>query len=72
MFHFYSMNREAYMDKYHKRSNVESVFSMVKAKFRDAVRSKSHSADLVPSSTMKNPGMLGNRPGFDITGGQAY
>jgi transposase len=41
MFHFYSANRDEYMTKYHKRSNVESVFSMVKAKFGDAVRSKS-------------------------------
>jgi transposase len=40
MYHFYSMNREEYMGRYHKRSNVESVFSMVKAKFRDHVRSK--------------------------------
>jgi hypothetical protein len=29
------------MTKYHARSQVESVFSMVKAKFRDHVRSKS-------------------------------
>ena len=41
MFHFYAMNRDEYMAKYHKRSNVESVFSMVKAKFGDCVRSKS-------------------------------
>jgi transposase len=41
MFHFYSMNKEEYMAKYHKRSNVETVFSMVKAKFGDSVRSKS-------------------------------
>ena len=40
MFHFYSMNRDEYMARYHKRSNVESVFSMVKAKFGDHVRSK--------------------------------
>jgi len=40
MFHYYSLNREEYMGQYHKRSNVESVFSMVKAKFRDHVRSK--------------------------------
>jgi transposase len=44
MYHFYAMNREEYMAKYHKRSNVESVFSMVKAKFRDSVRSKSQTA----------------------------
>jgi transposase len=44
MFHFYSMNRDEYMAKYHKRSNVESVFNMVKAKFGDSVRSKSNTA----------------------------
>jgi transposase len=40
LFHFYSMNRERFMAKYHQRSNAESVFSMVKGKFRDHVRSK--------------------------------
>ena len=44
MFHYYSLHREAYMDHYHQRSNVESVFSMVKAKFRDSVRSKTDTA----------------------------
>jgi hypothetical protein len=39
-FHFYSLNRETFLKHYHKRSNVESTFSMVKAKFRDGVRSK--------------------------------
>ena len=28
------------MDCYHKRSNVESTFSMIKAKFGDSLRSK--------------------------------
>jgi transposase len=32
------------MARYHKRSNVESTFSMIKAKFRDHVRSKSDTA----------------------------
>ena len=40
MFHFYSANRDEYMTKYHKRSNVESVFSMAKATIGDSVRSK--------------------------------
>lgn len=34
------MNREAYMERYHQRSNVESMFSMVKAKMGDSVRSR--------------------------------
>jgi transposase len=40
MFHFYSFNRETFLCHYHQRSNIESTFSMVKAKFRDHVRSK--------------------------------
>lgn len=39
-FHFFSFHREEYMDHYHKRSNIESVFSAIKAKFGDSVRSK--------------------------------
>ena len=40
MFHVFSLNREAFLKCYHKRSNVESTFSMMKAKFGDAIRSK--------------------------------
>ncbi len=35
MFHLFCLNREAYLQHYHKRSNVESTFSMVKRKFGD-------------------------------------
>lgn len=40
MFHYFSFRQHEFMDHYHKRSNVESTFSMIKAKFRDHVRSK--------------------------------
>jgi transposase len=40
MFHYFQYRREEFLQHYHKRSNVESVFSMIKAKFRDHVRSK--------------------------------
>jgi transposase len=40
MFHYFSLNREEFLDHYHKRSNIESTVSMIKAKFRDHVRSK--------------------------------
>jgi transposase len=40
MFHLFQFHREDCDRHYHKRSNVESVFSMIKAKFRDHVRSK--------------------------------
>jgi hypothetical protein len=40
MFHHFSLHREDFLAHYHKRSNIESTFSMIKAKFRDSVRSK--------------------------------
>jgi transposase len=40
MFHYFSFRQADFMSHYHKRSNVESTFSMIKAKFRDHVRSK--------------------------------
>jgi hypothetical protein len=40
LYHFYAMHKGDFEAHYHRRSNVESVFSMVKAKFRDHVRSK--------------------------------
>lgn len=40
MFLWYQYNQELFMQHYHKRSNVESTFSMIKAKFGERVRSK--------------------------------
>ena len=34
------------MRHYHKRSNVESTFSMIKAKFGDSLRSKTERAQI--------------------------
>ncbi len=34
------------MSHYHKRSNVESTFSMIKAKFGERLRSKTHTAQV--------------------------
>jgi len=44
MFHLYSDERDEYARHYHARSNVESTFSMVKAKFGDSLRSKTDTA----------------------------
>lgn len=44
MLHYYRLHREEFMQQYHKRSNVESTFSMIKAKFRDHVRSRTNTA----------------------------
>lgn len=43
-FHYFSFKRDEFLRHYHKRSNVESTFSMIKAKFGDAVRSKTDTA----------------------------
>src|SRR5205085_3162141 len=40
MFHYYQYRREEFLQHYHKRSLVESVFGAVKRKFGDSVRSK--------------------------------
>lgn len=46
MYHYFSYNQEKFMASYHKRSNVESTFSMIKAKFGDALRSKTERAQI--------------------------
>ncbi len=46
MFHYYSLNRDAFLAEYHKRSNAESTFSMIKAKFGGHLRSKSGVAQI--------------------------
>ncbi len=46
MWHFYNFNRETFLQHYHKRSNVETVFSMIKAKFGSSVRAKTPTAQV--------------------------
>jgi transposase len=43
-FHYFSLNKEEYLQHYHKRSNVETTVSMVKRKFGDSVKSKNELA----------------------------
>lgn len=40
LFHYYSLHREEFYQHYHKRSNVESTFWMIKSKFGEQIRSK--------------------------------
>lgn len=44
LYHFFHLNRPAFLEHYHKRSNVETTFHMVKAKFGPAVRAKAPAA----------------------------
>jgi transposase len=41
MWHYYQFNKDAFLARYHKRSNIETAFSMIKAKFGASVRAKS-------------------------------
>lgn len=40
LFHYFQLNTDEYMARYHTRSNVESTFSSMKRKFGDIIRSK--------------------------------
>jgi transposase len=46
MYHLYEFNRDIFLQPYHKRSNVETTFSMIKAKFGDGLRSKTQTAQV--------------------------
>lgn len=46
MFYFYNYKREEFMAHYHKRSNVETVFQMIKSKFGEKLRSKHETAQI--------------------------
>jgi len=46
MYHYFSFNQKWFLQQYHKRSNVESTFSMIKAKFGDSLRSKTKTAQI--------------------------
>lgn len=46
MYGVFMLNRETFLEHYHKRSSIESAFSMVKAKFGDSLRSKSDTGQI--------------------------
>ena len=46
LFHYYSFKRDEFLAHYHKRSNVETVFSMIKARFGERLRSKTETAQI--------------------------
>ncbi|MDQ2975899.1 MAG: transposase [Acidobacteriota bacterium] len=46
MYHYYEFNQKWFFQQYHKRSNVESTFSMIKAKFGASLRSKTKTAQV--------------------------
>lgn len=46
MFYFYNFKRAEFLAHYHKRSNVETTFSMIKSKFGERLRSKTATAQV--------------------------
>jgi len=46
MYHYFQFNQQWFLQQYHKRSNVETTFSMIKAKFGDSLRSKTETAQI--------------------------
>lgn len=46
LFNFFAYHREEFLTHYHKRSNVETTFAMIKAKFGSRVRSKTPTAQV--------------------------
>lgn len=46
LFHYYALNQDKFLEHYHQRSNVETTFSMIKAKFGGTLRSKTRTAQI--------------------------
>jgi transposase len=46
MYHLFMYRREEYMAHYHRRSNIETAYSMIKGKFGSALRSKSDTGQI--------------------------
>ena len=46
MYHYFMYNKDEFLQRYHLRSNVETTFFMIKAKFNDMLKSKSRVAQI--------------------------
>lgn len=46
MFHYFQLNRDEFMEHYHKRSNVESTNAAIKRKFGETLKSKNPIAQI--------------------------
>ena len=46
MYHYFEFKHEEFLEHYHKRSNAETTFHMIKSKFGDSVRSKTETAQI--------------------------
>jgi transposase len=46
MFHYFQLNRDEFLEHYHKRSNVETTFSAIKKKLGETLKSKNTTAQI--------------------------
>lgn len=46
MYHYFQLNREEFMEHYHKRSNIESTNAAIKRKFGETLKSKNQTAQV--------------------------
>ena len=46
MYHYFQLNRDEFMDHYHKRSNIEATNAAIKRKFRETLKSKNPTAQV--------------------------
>ena len=46
LFAYFTLNEESWRTHYHRRSNVETTFSMIKGKFGDSVRARSETGQV--------------------------
>jgi transposase len=46
LYHYFMFNQDEFMQRYHRRSNVETTFSMIKRKFGERLRSKHKTAQV--------------------------
>ena len=44
MYNYFQYNQEEFLEHYHKRSNVETTFHMIKSKLGDSLKSKNETA----------------------------
>ena len=46
MFHYFQLNRDEFMEHYHKRSNIEATNAAIKRKFGETLKSKNQTAQV--------------------------
>ncbi|HEX7408208.1 MAG TPA: transposase, partial [Candidatus Binatia bacterium] len=61
LYHYFQLNREDFLEHYHRRSNAETTFSMLKRVIGDTLRSKTPVAQTNEALLMVIRGILGVR-----------